>query len=486
MLVTLMLVTLPLLEAWVADFVGRVRELALLRDEFERVRSGVGGERPGRCLMLRGRRRVGKSRLVETFVERVGVPSLFFTATGAASDAELLRLAEDAERSTLPERELLADARPADWAAAFRLLAAALPDDQPSVVVLDEVPYLMGRDDAFEGVLQRSWDRLFERKPVLLLLIGSDLSMMEALTAYDRPFHQRGREMVIGPLNPREIGQMLGLPAADAFDAALVTGGLPLICAEWPHGASVEEYLGQALASPISALMVSAERSLAAEFPDHTQARTVLGAIGTGERNFTNIANAAGGIGSAPLNRALGTLLDKRIVAGELPVSLRPSRDRRYRVTDPYLRFWLRFLGPHLDEVERGRGDITGQRIAQGWTSWRGRAVEPVVRDALARLLPDRGLPAAPVVGGYWTRNNQIEIDIVGADREPIAKELLFVGSIKWLGKPFDEHDRAALLRHWAALTDQPLPLVAISRGGTACKGIDASYGPEDLILAWP
>jgi AAA+ ATPase superfamily predicted ATPase len=469
-----------------ADFVGRTRELALLRDELERVRSGVGGERPGRCLLLRGRRRVGKSRLVETFVERAGAPYLFFTATGAVPAAELLRLAEDAQRSTLPERELLAAARPADWGAALRLLAAALPDDQPSIVVLDEVPYLMGRDDAFEGVLQRSWDRLFERKPVLLLLIGSDLSMMEALTAYDRPFHQRGREMVIGPLNPREIGQMLGLGAADAFDAALVTGGLPLICAEWPRGASVEQYLALALANPVSALLVSAERSLAAEFPDHTQARTVLSAIGTGERSFTTIANAVGGIAATPLNRALGTLIDKRIVAGELPVSLQPSKDRRYRVTDPYLRFWLRFLGPHLDEIERGRGNTTTQRIATSWASWRGRAIEPLIRESLARLLPDQGLPDAPVVGGYWTRNNQIEIDIVGADRGPIAKQLLFVGSIKWLGSAFDEHDKAELLRHWAALTDQPLPLVAVSRSGVHCGEIDAAYGPDDLIRAWP
>lgn len=469
-----------------ADFVGRTRELALLRDELERVRSGVGGERPGRCLLLRGRRRVGKSRLVETFVERAGAPYLFFTATGAVPAAELLRLAEDAQRSTLPERELLAAARPADWGAALRLLAAALPDDQPSIVVLDEVPYLMGRDDAFEGVLQRSWDRLFERKPVLLLLIGSDLSMMEALTAYDRPFHQRGREMVIGPLNPREIGQMLGLGAADAFDAALVTGGLPLICAEWPRGASVEQYLALALANPVSALLVSAERSLAAEFPDHTQARTVLSAIGTGERSFTNIANAVGGIAATPLNRALGTLMDKRIVAGELPVALQPSKDRRYRVTDPYLRFWLRFLGPHLDEIERGRGDTTTQRIATSWASWRGRAIEPLVRESLARLLPDQGLPDAPVVGGYWTRNNQIEIDIVGADRGPIAKQLLFVGSIKWLDSAFDEHDKAELLRHWAALTDQPLPLVAVSRSGVQCREIDAAFGPDDLIRAWP
>jgi hypothetical protein len=89
-------------------------------------------------------------------------------------------------------------------------------------------------------------------------------------------------------------------------------------------------------------------------------------------------------------------------------------------------------------------------------------------------------------VGGYWTRNNQIEIDIVGADRGPIAKQLLFVGSIKWLSSAFDEHDKAELLRHWAALTDQPLPLVAVSRSGVQCREIDAAYGPDDLIRAWP
>jgi uncharacterized protein len=468
-----------------AEFVGREPELELLGREFAQVAAGVGGERPGRCLLLRGRRRVGKSRLVEKFVERSGAPALFFTATGAASAMELERFAEDAERSTLPERELLIQGRPADWAGALRLLAATLPEDEPSIVVIDEVPYLMGHGDAFEGVLQRSWDRLLERKPVLLLLVGSDLSMMEALTAYDRPFHQRGREMVVGPLNPREIGQMLGLDAADAFDAALVTGGLPLICTEWPHGAGVEDYLAQALANPTSALLVSAERSLAAEFPDHTQARTVLGAIGSGERTFTNIAKAAGGLAATPLQRALATLTDKRIVAAELPVSLRPSKERRYRVADPYLRFWLRFLGPYVDEVERGRGDVTARRIASGWSSWRGRTIEPVVREALARLLPVQGLPDSPIVGGYWTRNNQIEIDLIGADREPVAQQLLFIGSIKWLNTPFDAHDKASLLKHWAEFTEQPLPLVAVSRSGVSCKGIDASFGPTDLLAAW-
>nr|MDT0660641.1 DUF234 domain-containing protein [Micromonospora sp. DSM 115978] len=466
------------------EFVGRVRELRVLGAELERV--AAGAERPGRCLMLRGRRRVGKSRLVEQFVESAGRASLYFTAAGSAPGDEIRRLCVDVAESSLPGRDLLAAANPGNWDAAFRLLAAALPDDAPAVVVIDEVPYLMDSDREFEGVLQRSWDRSLSRKPVLLILIGSDLAMMEALNDYRRPFHQRGREMVIGPLNPVDLATMLDLPAADAIDATLITGGLPLICTEWRPGTGLWDFLTGELTNPTSALLVSAERSLAAEFPAPLQARAVLTAIGSGERTFTNIARAAGGLAATSLQRSLTILADKRLIVGELPLSTSPSKDRRYRIADPYLRFWLHFIAPHMPEVERGRGDLTVERIRRGWTSWRGRTVEPLVREALARILPDGTLPAAGAIGGYWTRSNDIEIDIVGADRGPVARELIFVGSIKWLdGATFDVRDLGSLQRQRALIGADPLPVVAVSRTGVSCRGLDASYGPDDLLAAW-
>jgi AAA+ ATPase superfamily predicted ATPase len=468
----------------VTVFVGRDRELRLLAAELERVATGT--ERPGRCLLLRGRRRVGKSRLVEQFVENAGSASLYFTAAGGSASDEIRRLTVDVAESSLPGRDLLTSANPQDWDAAFRLLAAALPDDAPAIVVIDEVPYLMDPDREFEGTLQRSWDRLLSRKPVLLILIGSDLAMMEALNDYRRPFHQRGREMVVGPLNPADLAAMLDLPAADAIDAALVTGGLPLVCTEWLPGAGLWDFLHQELTNPTSALLVSAERSLAAEFPAQVQARAVLTAVGSGERTFTNIARASGGLNATSLQRSMATLTEKRLVVGELPLSTAPSKERRYRIVDPYLRFWLHFIAPHMPEIERGRGDLTVERIRRGWTSWRGRAVEPLVREALARILPDGALPAAGAVGGYWTRTNDVEIDIIGADRGPVARELLFVGSIKWLdGATFDVRDLSSLQRERALLGADALPVVAVSRAGVSCRGLDASYGPNDLLAAW-
>ncbi|MGI5285326.1 ATP-binding protein [Nonomuraea polychroma] len=467
-------------------FIGRERELRLLGAAFEKIREEVGSQKPGRCVLLRGRRRVGKSSLVEEFLRRAEVPHLFFTAAGGSAADELGELLDAIASSTLPGRSLFAEETPGQWNAAFRLLAEILPDDTPSVVVIDEIPYLMDRVDAFEGMLQRAWDRLLSRKPVLLLLVGSDLSMMEALNNYDRPFHQRGTEMVLEPLNPADIGDMLTLEPAAAFDAALVTGGLPLICAEWRPDASLWEFLRDSLENPISALLVSAERSLAAEFPTQTMSREVLRAIGSGERTFTNIARAAGGIAHTTLTRATDVLADKRVIAAELPVSLRPSKERRYRVADPYLRFWLAFIDPHMAEIERMRGDLTLSRIKEKWTSWRGRAIEPLVRESLARLLPNGGLPAAPAIGSYWTRSNDIEIDLVGADRQPVAKRLLFLGSVKWLeNSAFDNHDLAALHKHRAAITDDPVPLVAVSRSGVKCSGLQAAFGPEELLSAW-
>ncbi|MGI5492141.1 hypothetical protein [Microtetraspora malaysiensis] len=63
-------------------FIGRQRDLGRLHRRLGKTADGGAIGRPGRALLLRGRRRVGKSRLVEEFVERSGVPHLFFTASG--------------------------------------------------------------------------------------------------------------------------------------------------------------------------------------------------------------------------------------------------------------------------------------------------------------------------------------------------------------------------------------------------------------------
>ncbi|PRZ08607.1 hypothetical protein BCE75_101273 [Isoptericola sp. CG 20/1183] len=467
------------------SFVGRTAEL----DVLDRLlaRTAEDADRPGRAVLVRGRRRVGKSRLVEEFVDRAGVPSLFFTAAGGPPATDLADFTAELSASDLPDASAATPSEPpATWTDAFQMLAAALPTDRPSVVVLDEMPSLVRADPSFEGALQRAFDRLFSRLPVLLVLVGSDLATMEQINTYGRPFFQRAAEMVVPPLNPADVAELLSLGPAEALDAYLVTGGLPLVLDAWPSGADLWAYLGEALTDATSALIVSGERSLAAELPTEAQARTVLRAVGHGERTFTTIGRASG-LPTASLKRALDLLIARRVVAADTPLSTRPSKEKRYRVDDPYLRFWLHFVGPGIPLIERGRGDQLLERVRNGWTSWRGRAVAPLIREALWRSVGPGLFEHTGAVGGYWTRTNDPEIDLVGADRPGVAKTLTFVGSVKWLEhRAFDHRDLARLHRHRDQLpgATEDTPLVAVSRSGVDVDGVTA-IGPADLLRAW-
>ncbi|WP_369370712.1 ATP-binding protein [Promicromonospora sp. Populi] len=474
-----------------SGYVERKAQTAELQNLLDQVTEGK--DRPGRAVLIRGRRRVGKSRLVEEFVDAAGVPSVFFTASGRSTRDDLAAFADDVSRSNLPGAALLEGDPPSNWENAFRLLAAALPNDTPAIVVLDELPYVTAADEGFEGVLQRHFDREFSRRPLLLIGIGSDLAMMEALNDYDRPFHQRATEMVVPPLTPAEVGHMLSLESGDAFDAYLVSGGLPLICRDWNEGLDLWAYLKSALTHATSSLLVSAERSLAAEFPGDVQARRVLESIGQGQRRFSDIGSKVGGLQSKSLTRSLDVLKEKRVVTVERPLSLKMSADTRYRIDDPYLLFWLRFLGPHLAEIERGRGDRVLQRIRDEWTRWRGRAIEPVLRESIARM-PHEDLriqtDTTLAVGGFWNRTNTVEVDLVLADKEPVAKQVFGVGSIKWTTKAFGVKELAELIAHRNQVpgASDSTGLVVVSRNGVDDQ-VRASgavvLGPDELLAQW-
>jgi AAA+ ATPase superfamily predicted ATPase len=462
-------------------FIGRERELASLGRFFARVGTG---DRPGRAILLRGRRRVGKSRLAEEFIARSGVPSFFYTAAQESLAEQLDRFTEDAAASDLPGAALFTELTTTTWDSALRLLAQAIPQDSPSIIVIDELPFMIAQDPYLEGKLQRLFDREFSRRPVLLILIGSDLSIMEAINQYDRPFYMRASEMVVNPLTPGDVAERLSLPAAEAIDAYLITGGLPMILDEWPVGATVWEYLDDALLDSTAALIVSGERAMAAEFPPEAQARVLLKAIGSGQRTFSSIVRASGGMPPTSVKRALQILLDKRMVTTELPVSTKPSKETRYHISDTHLRFWLSFVEPGTAEIDRGRGDLTLRRLKRSWSAWRGTAVEPVIRESLRRMDFQEETGA---IGGYWTRTNDPEIDLVGADREPIARRITMLGSIKWLeSRPFDQHDLSELIVHRSKMpgADTSTPLYVVSRSGCSAQGV-THITPEELLDVW-
>ena len=467
------------------QFIGRQSDLQRLRRHLD----AVTMDGRGRLLSIRGRRQAGKSRLVTEFADRSGLPQLFFTASRLASPSEeLSRLASEACRSSLPSAAVFEGVTPDGWAGALQLIASALPEG-PAIVVFDEFPWMCRHSASLEGELQVAWDRALESRPVLFILIGSDIAMMEALSTYERPLFGRVKEMVVNPFDLGDTAEMIDASdPAVAIDAQVVTGGYPRLCAEWREAPDVMAFLDRQLADENSELVDVGRNVLAAEFPPDLQATRVLAAIGSGERTNKAIA-ARTGLKDTPLARSLETLRTaKRMVAVERPVSLRPRNDPHYRIEDPYLRFWLRFIEPSLPDIARGRPDLAFTRVQKSWADYRGRAVEPLVRESLERIeATEPVLAGVGVIGAYWTRTGDVEVDLVGADRWPDAHQIAVTGSIKWREQaPFDRSDLAALaVRRSQIPGAEGSRLIAVSRSGCTTADVDRAYGPADLVGAW-
>lgn len=477
-----------------SGFVGRQAELRLLHKRLDRVITS----REGTAIAIRGRRQVGKSRLVQEFCDRADVPYFYFAATKGASSVESITtfLAELADSSLAAGQVGPPTGVTGGWPDAFRVLGAALPET-PSVVVFDELPWLAEQDEVFDGALQTAWDRLWSRCPVLLVLLGSDLHMMERLTAYDRPFYGRADNLVLGPLNPVETGHALGLDAADAIDAHLVTGGLPGIIRTWPHAMPPADFLRRECEDPAAPLFGVPESALLAEFPAPDQAHRVVESIGGDNRTHANIAATAGsGQGQIP-SGTLSPLLrrlteEKRVLAVDHPLSTKSGKPALYRVADGNLRFYLTIGRAIQEQARRGRPQIGARVLERRWTSWRGRAVEPLIREALelAGQAGELPWPDVTVVGGWWNRQHNPEVDLVGADRSPVAGRIDFAGSIKWIGSAFDRHDLESL-RHSANHVPgyetgrSGLAVVSLSGADIGTDEVDLVWGPDEITDCW-
>lgn len=468
-------------------FIGREWEMDLLRERLAKVQQS--GE--AAFLAMRGRRRVGKSRLAEEFAGASGCPYVYFTATQQQGAEELARFVEAIEASEVPRAEdLRAGLRPETWEAALTLAGDGGTAERPVILVIDEFPYLVAKEPAIEAILQKVWDRHWQGQSVFVLLIGSDEAMMRALTEQGRPLYDRLREMVVRPLSPAAIGDLLSLDAVDAFDAHLVIGGFPVLAAEWgANRRKLEDYLAEALTDPTSFLVVSGERSLAAEFPA-AATRTVLAAIGAGARAHSAILTRTG-LAATTVNETLEALLSRGAVSRRTPYSTKAARKiALWEIVDPYLRFWLRFVDGRIDLIERGRGALLLEDFDRSWPSYRGIAIEHPVREAIERMLPDEDrFGTARHVGAFWNRVGSVEVDVVGGDAPTVAKQIGFVGSVKWRSKkPFSRADAIALAetRPHVPGAGETTPLLGVSSSGFEKEApLDLRLTPSDLIAAW-
>jgi hypothetical protein len=474
------------------SFFGRGHELALL----DGIARQVAESGAGRLVGVRGRRQVGKSRLAEHFAARSGMPyGVIAGVKGVPVEIQMRRAVESLRSSAcpLPGIEAVTASAPTDWYDLLSRLRLVL-GGTPAILVFDEFPWAWQASEGLDGLLQSLWDGDFSRHPVCLLLIGSDEAMMDRLFQHDRPlFGRLDEQLVVRPFNPAETAAALaaGTAPLEVFDTQLITGGFPELIAHARRFDSVHAMAENSLSRPHTLLADIAQINLAGELSESTSARLVLEAIGADEVgvvNFSAITAALGGGKPAEtaVTRAMETLTVKQIVAVDYPARRAGGRLKRYRIADPYLRFWFRFIAPQLRNIEVGRPDLAIAAFRRLWPAWRGKAIEPVLRDALLRLAPDvPQLRDIESVDAWWDRSGINEWDAVGTGRDRLP---LAVGSIKWREtQPFGQRDLAklAVARSVIPHAERTALLAIAAHGSAAGVDVDLTLDATDLLGAW-
>ena len=378
-----------------------------------------------------GRRRVGKSFLLGRFAR--AVHGVYYQATKRTENEQLIRLsALIGEHFQDPA---LRHGGPfPDWEGLLRY-GTERAGPEPFLIVLDEFPYLSAAAPALPSILQSFWDHDWPDTRVKVVLSGSHVTAMRRLEDADQPLYGRRTARIdIEPFDPvHAAGFVPTYSARDRLRAYGVFGGVPGHLALLDPAQPLGHNVAQHVLRPSGRLLDEAQHMLDAFLADAQVHYSIIEAIAGGERTWNGITRRVGRDGGS-LSRAMQWLIEMRLVERTVPITeTHPLKSKRalYRITDPYVAFWHRFVSPMVSAGMIGLSPgehLWSEYVEPRLNDYMGSIFESVCRSFVRRGVQ---LPFRPIrVGEWWDGNSQNEIDVValGAEGQVLA------GECKWGG----------------------------------------------------
>ena len=405
------------------DFVDRDHELATLRDHLTRPGGGL--------FVLYGRRRIGKTALIQRAIGDLEGAS-YHVATRSTIAEELARLSASLARTwKLP----LLEAQPLTSVEA--LLALLRGTTGPRTLVIDELPYLIEADPSFPGQLQAAWDQHLSSSQLKLVVCGSSVGIMsDTFFGHRSPLYgRRTGQLRLGPLAAHHLAAAFPWRPEELVELAAAIGGVPGYLQRLDPALDLLGNLATRVLRQGEALYEEVPFLLREELREPRVYQAILAAIAGGARKFGEISSKVG-LDRANLSRYLGVLTDLGLVEREVPVTeRRPDQSRKglYRISDPFVATWFRFVHPHRDRLERGLVDtVVAEDVAPNLQRYLSHAVEPVLTE-LMRSSPLAGLVDFEVAaaGRYWSPSAELDLVLVDPTRRRA-----FIAEVKWSRQP--------------------------------------------------
>lgn len=404
----------------IRDFIDRETERALLEEEWQK--DG------GRLIILYGRRRIGKTRLVTEFVR--GKEGILHFAEDTAPQIQIRRLQEAVARSFADP--LLTSLEISTWDQLFTYIAR-IPLAERRYLVIDEFTYLIKNDQTVLSALQKAWDTALAQSNWCILLSGSMLGLMtDSALSYTSPLYgRRTRDLLLGPLRFCDARQFLpSFSFRDALKAHLTIGGIPEYLLKAGDYASYDVFVEREFFNKYGYFYREPYFLLSQEFRELKTYQAILNAVAVGNTAPGAIAQFCG-MDARHLYPYLEAMTRLGIIEKELPL-LANRRQGLYRIKDCIFDFWYNFVFSHRQAIET-ENPAAG---AVDMNPYFGKQFEVFVRNEFVREV----LPGY-TVGRWWYRGE--EIDFV-AVRESDAS--IVFGECKW-GSLTEREARGVLTR---------------------------------------
>lgn len=391
---------------------------------------------PPSFIVLRGRRRMGKSFLLSLTVPDQGLVSyqadqLTEADHLAALSAQVSHLLPGSPRVTF-----------ASWDDLLSYLPSQVVTIGPITLVLDEFQFLVNTQPALPSIIQRHWDRWQrERLPVTLILSGSALSLMEQLLHYGSPLYGRADyRPLLRPLTFREAADFAseGERPASLLERFAVLGGTPQYQA-WAASAPVARIIRDLILTKGRPLYEEPLQLLRNEEDVRSPGTyfSILKAIAAGRTRTNEIADAIGQKVPATV-RAMDRLEELGYIELREPLTeterLSGPAGRRgtWRVADEFFRFWFRFVFPNRSALDRGNVEEVAAAIRRDLDHHVSTVFEDCCRAWLWRYASHDEVGTWQELGSWWSRRGDVEIDIVAMRKSRYT----LVGECKWSRNP--------------------------------------------------
>ncbi|MCX6857477.1 MAG: ATP-binding protein [Verrucomicrobia bacterium] len=377
------------------DFVNRIKEQAEL----------AAAARKGGLLVVFGRRRVGKSRLLRHWLAENN--GLYSQAIEGPQDMQIRQVFADIKDQL--DTQLV----PKSWLELFEILRL---QKKPWKLCIDEFPYLTAVDPSLPSQLQRWIDQSIP-KDCLLILAGSSTRMMNDLFLNrSAPLYGRAHKLLhVKPMHYTAFCAACAQKPIDvaSFEKFSLVGGIPKYWEFVEKGADVIALAEELYFDFAPYMEQEPQRILRDEGVLGTNAVSVLEAVGRGAERPSEIAQRLG-TAQTNLSRLLQQLLDASILERELPFgeSVRTTKKILYRIADPTMRFWFRVYSPHQSR----------------WHSYTPEQKLKLIHDHASTVFEDTCRVRFPGASRYWEKD--IELDLVAPD--PDQPNGLLVAEVKW------------------------------------------------------